>query len=576
MRPGASPNQNGIVGDAPPRVLDAHLPAADPADAPGAVAQEKHVAPHALDGEVLVHRAHEHVVGLGYHVVVGIVGDRAAVGERDQTGPPAAAQLAVHRVPVHVGGPPSLARRDATGEHVHHLVEPLAGQVHVRVGAPDQLEQLVLVLLRRAGLGDDLLGQHVEGPGWDRQRVQVAPPYAADEGHALDKLVPRQGEEPALRRAAQEVARAPDPLEQQADGARRSYLAHQVDRAHVDAKLQRSRGDAHLHLAGLEPLLGVAADLLGEAAVVGRHRLLPQALGHLVGQALDQPARVHEEDGRVVLAHQVGHAVEGVAPLLVGGDGADLVLGHLDGQVHLPRVARVDDQAVRLPAGGDVRCADEESPDLLDGPLGRREADAGDRPVGQPAQALDGEAQVGAALVVGDGVQLVEDQGADARQPAPPALGREQDVERLRRGDEHVRGPLRHRLPLGRGGVAGTQADADLRQGRPALLGEAAYLGQGPGQVALDVVRQGLEGRDVDDLGRLGQAAVQPGPDEAVQAGHEGGQGLAGAGGRGHQGVGPARNGGPPLGLRAGRGLEAATEPLPDQRMKLREYAGHW
>ena len=134
----------------PARILDAYLAAADPADAPGVVAEEEDIAPHALDGEVLVHGADEHVVGLGYDVVVGVVRDCAAVRERDQPGPPAAAQLAVHGVPVHVGGPASLARRDAPGEHVDHLVEPLAGKLPVRVGAPDELEQLVLVLLRRA------------------------------------------------------------------------------------------------------------------------------------------------------------------------------------------------------------------------------------------------------------------------------------------------------------------------------------------------------------------------------------------------------------------------------------------
>ena len=169
--------------------------------------------------------------------------------------------------------------------------------------------------------------------------------------------------------------RAPDPLEQQPDGARRPYLAHQVDRAHVDAKLQRRRGHAHLHLARLEALLGVAPDLLREAAVVRRHGLFAQALGHLVRQPLDQPARVHEQDCRMVRPHQVSHPVEGVVPLLVGGNGADLVLRHLDGQVHLTRVARVDDQAVRLPVRGDVHRADEEPADLLDGPLGRRKAE---------------------------------------------------------------------------------------------------------------------------------------------------------------------------------------------------------
>ena len=165
----------------------------------------------------------------------------------------------------------------------------------------------------------------------------------------------------------------------------------------------------------------------------------------------------------MVRPHEFGHPVEGVVPLLVGRNGADLLLRQLQGQVHLTRVARVDDQAVRLPVGADVGRADEEPADLLDGPLGCGEADTGDRPVGQPTEPLDGEAEMRAAFVVRDGVELVQDERADARKPAPPALGRQQDVQRLRRGDEHVGRALRHGLPLRRWRVAGPQADADLR-----------------------------------------------------------------------------------------------------------------
>ena len=81
-----------------------------------------------------------------------------------------------------------------------------------------------------------------------------------------------------------------------------------------------------------------------------------------------------------------------------------------------------------------------------------------------------------------------------------PRLGAEQDVERLRRGDDDVRRPAVHLLPLARRRVAGADpgADVDVRQALP--LQVLADAGERLLEVLLDVVRQRLERRDVDDL----------------------------------------------------------------------------
>ena len=84
LRAGASPSQNGIVGGAPVRVGHADGAAADLQDLPRRVAELKDVAGHALDGEVLVQRADERVVGLEDDAVVGDLGDGAAGGQREQ------------------------------------------------------------------------------------------------------------------------------------------------------------------------------------------------------------------------------------------------------------------------------------------------------------------------------------------------------------------------------------------------------------------------------------------------------------------------------------------------------------
>ena len=74
------------------RVLDPDGPALDPLDAIGGVAELEDVACHALDGEILVDRADDMVLGLQHHLVVGGVGDRAAGGQRGRARAAPAAQ----------------------------------------------------------------------------------------------------------------------------------------------------------------------------------------------------------------------------------------------------------------------------------------------------------------------------------------------------------------------------------------------------------------------------------------------------------------------------------------------------
>ena len=78
MRAGASPNQNGIVGGWPLRVLDEHLAGLDAADPPRGVAELEDVAGGAVDREVLVDLADLGLLGPLHDRVVVVVGDRAA------------------------------------------------------------------------------------------------------------------------------------------------------------------------------------------------------------------------------------------------------------------------------------------------------------------------------------------------------------------------------------------------------------------------------------------------------------------------------------------------------------------
>jgi hypothetical protein len=102
---------------------------------------------------------------------------------------------------------------------------------------------------------------------------------------------------------------------------------------------------------------------------------------------------------------------------------------------------------------------------------------------------LKGQGKVASALGLRHRMDLVDDHRFDPGEDLPHA-GAQHQVERLRRGDEDVGRFFGHRPPLFLRRIAGPQPDrnlgADPSQGRP--------------QVALDVVGERFQRRDVDEL----------------------------------------------------------------------------
>ncbi len=179
-----------------------------------------------------------------------------------------------------------------------------------------------------------------------------------------------------------------------------------------------------------------------------------------------------------------------------------------------------------------------------------------DRPIrwsgslGQRLEALERQRQVGATLGLRDGVDLVDDHPLRVAQDLARPRG-EHQVERLRRRDQHVGRLAEHRLARLLRRVAGADGDLDIA---PDPLERRA-------QVALDVVGERLQRRDVDEA-RAAFALLRGLGDEPVEPVEEGSQRLARARGRREQDVVTLRNRRPGLGLRLGRRLEGAREPI--------------
>ena len=242
MRAGPSPSQNGIVEGAPPasstrtlplstrRMRQELLPSRITSPAMDSIAKSSSSEPIGR------------LVGLEHDLVARVVGDRAARGERGQARPAAGLEPSRHPVAVQarrVAAPP---RRDALGEHVHDLVEVLAVRAR-RTGAArrQSSKSAVLVLLLAGADRHDLLGQDVERRAAQGEAVDLAAARRAHQRRALDELVAREREEPALGRGDQGVARAADALERGGDRARRAEQAGEIHRAHVDARARARR-----------------------------------------------------------------------------------------------------------------------------------------------------------------------------------------------------------------------------------------------------------------------------------------------------------------------------------------------
>src|SRR5437870_3072378 len=116
-------------------VLDPHRAALDAADAIGGVAELEDVAGEALDREILVDRADDLVFRLEQYLVVGIVGDRAARGQRGQPRAAPAAQHAVDRVVMQERAAPAAAGAEAFGQHADDREKILAWEFTVGPGA---------------------------------------------------------------------------------------------------------------------------------------------------------------------------------------------------------------------------------------------------------------------------------------------------------------------------------------------------------------------------------------------------------------------------------------------------------
>jgi hypothetical protein len=280
------------------------------------------------------------------------------------------------------------------------------------------------------------------------KHVEVAGPHAGQKGGALDQLVPRHRVQPSGRGPLQLVVGSAHALQKGPDGPGRADLADQLHRAHVDAQFERGRGHQGPEVPGPESLLDHPPSRRRQAAVVGRHLQTgidrvgradggaerfsradggaggdslgarPESESELVRDPLGHLAGVDEDQGGAMFQDVVGDPVEDVGELGPAGHRLELAGGELDGHVEVAPVPAVHDAG-----GGAGRVhARQEAGHHVEWSLRGREPDALEpaaRGRNQVVQPLERQGKVGAALVPGQGVDLVDDHRVDVPEHRP-------------------------------------------------------------------------------------------------------------------------------------------------------------
>ena len=250
VRAGASPSQNGIVGGWPC--------ASSTRTMPGSTRRIRHEAlPSWKMSPAMLSMAKSSLtvptsvaLGLEHDLVVGVVGDRAAGGERGQARAAAAAQHAVDRVAMQYAR--ARPRRVLKPRRAMRTTSSNSSRARSRYGyAPaHELEQRVFVPFLRGDRGDDLLRQDVERLRRDRSARSSSPRRTASSSAAHSTSSSRvSGKSRPFGTPPTWWPARPTRCRKRRDRARRAELADEVDVADVDAELERRRRDEHLELA---------------------------------------------------------------------------------------------------------------------------------------------------------------------------------------------------------------------------------------------------------------------------------------------------------------------------------------
>ena len=159
------------------------------------------------------------------------------------------------------------------------------------------------------------------------------------------------------------------------------------------------------------------------------HAFDSQPLGEMMRHAFRESASIYKHEGRPMLPYEFRDSIVNFVPHLVRSHRTQFAGRHFDGEIHLALMPDLHNDGI----GPSASC--KKMRDQLDGLLRGGQTDAKRGPIGKRFQSLQRQRQMGAAFVIGNGVNLVDNYGLDAAQHFAAFSRSQQDVERFRSGD---------------------------------------------------------------------------------------------------------------------------------------------
>ena len=388
----------------------------------------------------------------------------------------------------------------AGGDEIDDVVE--IGSRQRRIGRRRQHLLIEFVGEKRlaAGAAEHVLRQHVERAGPQRRGVLRILRDRIDRDRAFQHLEAVGRHQHGARGLVDAVVGAADPLHQPRGALRRADIDDEIDVAPVDAEVERGGADHAAQFAGRHRVLDLAAlgdveravmQRDGEPIVVHAPEILEQHFGLAAG--------VDEDQRGLVALDQLVHFAERVARAVAGPRQA------------LPGVEHLDDGRRRTAGDDDVggfafAVALRHQEPRQRFRLGHRRRQSDRAHLGrQPPQPRQAERQQIAALGGDQRVQFVEHDALQRREQERRVVGGQQQRQLFGRGQQDVRRIAPLPLPPRHRRVAGAGLDLD----RQPHLGDRRF------QVARDIDRERLQGRDVEGVQAAAAFDAAAGGDEA-------------------------------------------------------------
>ncbi len=282
---------------------------ADLLDPPARGAEQERFADAALEDHLFVELADagaRPMLSSQEDTIKAAIGNRPAIGDRDALGAFARREDVGDAVPgqarPQIG---EIVRRVSPRQHVEHAFECAAAELGERRGVPHGVEQAIDRPLIHGHHGDHLLRENVQRIPRVARAFDARLVHGARDCRARDEVAAKLRDDDAAAGFADGVARSADALHAARHRRRRLDLDDEIDRAHVDAELERRSRDEAANLARLQAIFDLYPLRPRQRAVVRADQDFAGELVQRAGEPLRNPPAVDEDERRAVRLDQV-------------------------------------------------------------------------------------------------------------------------------------------------------------------------------------------------------------------------------------------------------------------------------